>query len=244
MKKTKQKGGLGETSIESSSSTSGMGGKALAAISLSCLLIFGFVILNNLTYFFPFSSTNATSLSPSPSPSPSTSPSFSPFSSSSPSSSYSGQQVFNIPKNKYTYQDAQAMCKAFNARLATYDEIEQSYNDGGEWCSYGWSENQLALFPTQKSTYASLQKIKGHENDCGRPGVNGGYMANNTAKFGVNCYGVKPDINQEEQEKLLSASLYPKSQEDIEFDKRTEYWKGKIPEILLSPFNKTTWSII
>jgi hypothetical protein len=40
-----------------------------------------------------------------------------------------------------------------------------------------------------------LQKIKGHEHDCGRPGVNGGYIANPLVKFGVNCYGNKRKIN-------------------------------------------------
>ena len=62
----------------------------------------------------------------------------------------SGKEVFHIPNNKYTYKDAKAVCKAYGARLANYDEVENAYNKGGEWCSYGWSKNQLALFPTQK----------------------------------------------------------------------------------------------
>jgi hypothetical protein len=36
----------------------------------------------------------------------------------------------------------------------------------------------MALYPTQYNTWKELQKIKGHENDCGRPGINGGYMIN------------------------------------------------------------------
>jgi len=87
-------------------------------------------------------------------------------------------QVFNIPGNDYIYSDAKALCSAYGARLATYKEIEDTYKDGGEWCNYGWSDGQMALFPTQQKTYDELQKIEGHENDCGRPGVNGGYIAN------------------------------------------------------------------
>ena len=49
--------------------------------------------------------------------------------------------------------------------------------------------NQLALFPTQYGKWERLQKIKGHENDCGRPGINGGYIDNPNVKFGINCYG-------------------------------------------------------
>jgi hypothetical protein len=71
-------------------------------------------------------------------------------------------------------------------------EIENSYNNGAEWCNYGWSEGQMAYFPTQKSTWNELQKDDRLKNICGRPGVNGGYMLNPNIKFGANCFGVKP----------------------------------------------------
>ena len=73
------------------------------------------------------------------------------------------KQVFNIPGNLYSYDNADAVCKAYGAELATYDQIENAYNSGAEWCNYGWSANQLALFPTQKQTYNNLQKIQGHD---------------------------------------------------------------------------------
>ena len=34
----------------------------------------------------------------------------------------------------------------------------------------------MALFPTQYKSWKKLQKQKGRENDCGRPGINGGYI--------------------------------------------------------------------
>ena len=74
--------------------------------------------------------------------------------------------------NKYTYDQAKAVCKAFDGDLAKYEQLEDAYDKGASWCSYGWSSNQLALYPTQKSTYDKLQEIKGHKNDCGRPGIN------------------------------------------------------------------------
>ena len=94
------------------------------------------------------------------------------------------KQVFNIPGNYYSYEDAKAMCKAYGADLATYKQIEDAYENGAEWCNYGWSAEQLALFPTQQQTYDHLQKIPGHGRDCGRPGMNGGYIANKNVKFG------------------------------------------------------------
>jgi hypothetical protein len=153
-------------------------------------------------------------------------------------------QVFNIPGNDYIYPDAKALCSAYGARLATYNEVEEAYNNGGEWCNYGWSEGQMALFPTQKNTYDKLQKIEGHENDCGRPGINGGYMANPKLKFGVNCYGYKPRMNEKEEELMATAPIYPKTEKDIAMEKRVKYWKDKLSEILVSPFNHNTWSRI
>ena len=154
------------------------------------------------------------------------------------------EQVFNVPGNYYGYNDAKALCSAYGSRLATYNEIEDSYNSGGEWCNYGWSEGQMALFPTQKSTFHNLQGIKGHENDCGRPGINGGYMTNPHIKFGVNCFGYKPKINTEEEEMMQNTSPYPKTEKDILFEKRVDYWKTKLDQILVSPFNYNTWSKI
>ena len=154
------------------------------------------------------------------------------------------KQVFHIPGNNYTYDNADALCKAYGSRLATYDEIEQSYNNGAEWCSYGWSDKQLALFPTQKDTWNYLQTVKGHENDCGRAGINGGYIANENVKFGANCFGYKPKITDTELEMMQTTPLYPKTLKDIKEEKRVDYWRRKIPEILVSPFNKNVWSLL
>ena len=75
------------------------------------------------------------------------------------------KQVFNIPGNYYSYSNAKALCQAYGSNLATYQQIEDSYKNGGEWCNYGWSDGQMALFPTQQKTFDNLQNIKGHEHD-------------------------------------------------------------------------------
>jgi hypothetical protein len=151
------------------------------------------------------------------------------------------KQVFNIPGNYYNYNNAKALCKAYGSELASYDQLEKAYNDGAEWCNYGWSSNQLALFPTQQKTYNTLQTIKGHENDCGRPGVNGGYIANPQVRFGVNCYGNKPKITSEEEELMKTTSPYPETLQDKVFQKKVDFWKDKVDEILVSPFNHNSW---
>lgn len=105
----------------------------------------------------------------------------------------SDKQVFNVSNNLYTYEEAQKVCSAFDASLATYDQIEQSYANGGEWCNYGWSDGQMAFFPTQKETWEQLQDNPNTKNICGRPGINGGYIENPYVRFGANCYGIKPE---------------------------------------------------
>lgn len=154
------------------------------------------------------------------------------------------KQVFNIPGNYYSYNDAKTLCSAYGATLATYNDVEKAYNGGGEWCNYGWSEGQMALFPTQKVTYDNLQKISGHEHDCGRPGINGGYMANPRIKFGVNCYGYKPKITEEEEQGMMTNSPYPKTEKDILMEKRVDYWKNHLEDILVSPFNYKEWNMV
>jgi hypothetical protein len=47
-----------------------------------------------------------------------------------------GFEVFHVSNNLYDYEDAQSICKSFDSRLATYDDIEKSYNKGGEFCGY------------------------------------------------------------------------------------------------------------
>jgi len=154
------------------------------------------------------------------------------------------KQVFHIPNNKYTYEDAKAICKAYDSRLATYKEIDEAHEKGADWCGFGWSDGQMALYPTQFEKWQNLQKIPGHEHDCGRPGINGGYIANPKIKYGINCYGYKPKINEAEIQDMANRPIYPKTQKEIDFEKKVAKWKEKIPDILISPFNHENWSVI
>ena len=154
------------------------------------------------------------------------------------------KQVFHVPGNEYGYEDSKAICRAYGGRLATYKEVSDAYDKGADWCSFGWSDGQMALYPTQYDKWTNLQKIEGHEHDCGRPGINGGYIANPNVRFGINCYGYKPKITQDEARLMAASSLYPRTMKDVEFDKRVEYWRNKVPEILVAPFNHNNWSIL
>ena len=156
-----------------------------------------------------------------------------------------GNEVFNISSNAYTYDEAKAVCSIYGAELANYDQIEQAYNNGAEWCNYGWSEGQMAYFPTQKNTWTELQKNPKAKNNCGRPGINGGFMANPNLKFGVNCFGKKPDPTDDDVRRLESKKFqaYPDQIYDKEMKAKMEKWKKNADKMLqLNSYNRNMWS--
>jgi hypothetical protein len=152
------------------------------------------------------------------------------------------KQVFHISNNKYNYDDSKAICSAYGGRLANLDEMNKAYKDGASWCSYGWSDDQMILYPTQQKTLDKLKTIKGYEKACGRKGVNGGYIDNTNKKYGVNCYGVKPSMTGLDLDYLDRVTLYPETNEEKKIETRIDYWKSKLPELRMSPFNDESWS--
>ena len=147
------------------------------------------------------------------------------------------KEVFHISGNNYNYNEAPAVCAAYGAELASQDQITEAFSLGAEWCGYGWSAGGMALYPTQESTWATLQ---GETNEsrrtaCGRPGVNGGYFDPAT-KFGVNCYGIKP------KNKGTVLPL-PLPGDDGSFEKEVKKFKRLLESMNLSPFNRDIWSV-
>lgn len=153
-----------------------------------------------------------------------------------------GDEVFHVSNNLYTYQDAQYVCAALDAKLANYDQVEDAYNRGAEWCGYGWSDGQMALYPTQKKTWTQLQEF-GENNDCGRPGINGGYIANPNVRFGVNCFGQKPAATDKDLNDMGASYAFPTNPADDIIQAKVNYWKEHADKLLvLNSFNKDQWS--
>jgi len=197
----------------------------VAGILVFVLVYFGFVTVtnkdNNLDITFNPSAAPPLNITAGPSSLQSVAASAIPF---------KGPEVFYVADNKFTYEDAEYVCKAYDAELATYLQVEQAYNLGAEWCGYGWSAGGIALFPTQQASWEARitnPDVKKREV-CGRPGVNGGYF-DPSMKFGVNCYGVKP---KEPARPKVSA----------ENDRRIGMFKDQIDKLVVDPFAKTAWS--
>lgn len=149
-------------------------------------------------------------------------------------------EVYHVPGNRFTYNDAKAICKAFDGEMATFDQVYDSQKKGASWCSYGWTKDKLGLYPTSKSDWDKLQQKEGHKYDCGMPGINGGPVKNPHIKMGANCYGVKPEKSKLE-ELLDNKELYPKTLKEHIFDERVKFWKNRIGNVLILPFNNNNW---
>jgi hypothetical protein len=152
-----------------------------------------------------------------------------------------GKEVFNISSNKYTYYDAEPLCKALGAELATYDQVKEAWNKGADWCNYGWVKGQMALYPTSDETYKKLQGgPEDQRQACGRPGVNGGYFDNPEMRFGVTCSGTKPPQNKHDEESAAKGA--PLSPDALAFDKKVSQFKSDAEHIGILPFNTSKWT--
>jgi len=148
------------------------------------------------------------------------------------------KQVFNISNNIYTYDDAGAVCKAFGAELADYHQLRESYQKGADWCNYGWTKGQMALYPTQYSTWLKIQENEpDRRGECGAPGINGGYFENSQLQFGVNCYGIKPSPKDDERTKTKYMS-----DKEIETQRKVAQFRSKLNDITVLPFSQDKWS--
>ena len=151
------------------------------------------------------------------------------------------KEVFNIATDNYTYTDAEPLCKAFGAELATYDQVKEAWNKGADWCNYGWIKGQSAVYPTQQTTYDKLQAGPEEQRmSCGVPGVNGGYFDNPELRFGVNCYGSKPSEN--EADTRFAMDKHYLTPETLEYDRKVQNYKAQKDEIPVNPFKKGAWS--
>ena len=153
------------------------------------------------------------------------------------------KQVFNISENKYTYADAEPLCKALGAELATYDQVKKSWDSGADWCNYGWIKGQAAVYPTQKSTFDRLQSSSNDDErlSCGTVGVNGGFMDNPELRFGVTCYGDKPSQSEHDVQNMMKGPNPPLTPEVLAMKKKELRYKQHSNEIGVMPFNEKQW---
>lgn len=152
-----------------------------------------------------------------------------------------GKEVFNISSNTFSYYDAEPLCSALGAELATYDQVKEAWSKGADWCNYGWVKGQMAVYPTSADTYKKMQSgPEDGRGSCGQVGVNGGYFDNPEIKYGVTCYGKKPP--QTSQSAADVSKNTPTSPSALAYEQKVNEFKAKADSIGILPFNNNTWS--
>ena len=152
-----------------------------------------------------------------------------------------GKEVFNISSNKFTYYDAEPLCSALGAELATYDQVKEAWSKGADWCNYGWVKGQMALYPTSGDTFKKMQSgPEEGRGSCGQVGVNGGYFDNPELKYGVTCYGKKPPQTSHSAADVSKNT--PTSPSALAYEQKVHEFKAISDSIGILPFNNTSWS--
>lgn len=155
-----------------------------------------------------------------------------------------GKEVFNVAQNKFTYYDAEPLCRALGAELATYEQVKDAWGRGADWCNYGWVKGQMAVYPTQDDTYQKLQTgTPGERAACGTVGINGGFFDNPEMRFGVNCYGKKPPQSAHDEMKLMEQGKVPRSPEALTVDRLAAEFREQKDSLFVRPFNDAKWSL-
>lgn len=151
-----------------------------------------------------------------------------------------GGEVFSVSSNKFTYNDAEPLCKALGAELATYEQVKEAWGKGADWCNYGWVKGQMAVYPTQKDTWEKAQAgPEDQRMSCGNPGLNGGFFDNPELRFGVTCYGQKPAQSKHDEERVAAI---PKSPATLLFDKKVAEFRSQADVLGILPFNSGKWA--
>jgi len=152
------------------------------------------------------------------------------------------KEVFHLENQDYTYEQSKCKCESYGGKLATKSQVIDAYNKGANWCSYGWSEGQNAFYPVQKCYWDEMEEKNRHlpkhaRQFCGMPGVNGGYFANPSIKFGINCYGVKPAGQTSKEKKPYCPPMnFCKLEQNYEASHRLESDE-------IAPFNTDSWNM-
>ena len=156
-----------------------------------------------------------------------------------------GNEVFNVAQNRFTFYDAEPLCKALGAELASYEQVKDAWGKGADWCNYGWVKGQMAVYPTQKDSYEKLQMGPADQRGaCGTTGINGGFFDNPEMRFGVTCYGQKPAQSAHDEAKLMEEGKVPRSPETLKVDQMMQEFKKEADSLFVKPFNNDKWASV
>ena len=144
---------------------------------------------------------------------------------------------------KFKKNKANDVCEALDSELATYSQLKDASLNGAKWCLYGWLSDDR---PENAGEILGFYPNKGEKcNDKTSAPVAGSTIDDEImdTKLGVNCYGMKPVMDQElkdiinQKEQTEATVIEEKEQEAKEFSDR-------VNNSNIAPFNKdlNMWS--
>lgn len=152
------------------------------------------------------------------------------------------EEVFHVPNQLFTYEEAKLFCKQLGVRMANLNDLKRAYLKGASWMTLGWTDNQLGLYVLQPHNVRRYP-------EAGHVGINGGYFKNTKLRMGINCYGVKPkpdpkrlEIAYSDLQEVDGASPFGENRktQDAVADYMAQLKTG---DIVISPWNDTRWSV-
>jgi len=162
----------------------------------------------------------------------------------------SDKEVFLI-YNKVNYLQAKELCKVYNGRLATKEDLEEAFKDGANWCTWGWLDGEKIGYPVQEKFWSFIEKK--HKGHCGpTAGINIIDNIDPLKVYSVTCYGNKPKKSKNDIDlELVLNEVNADDSLQTEIDKckkakKEEEQKKWIDEekknIRIVTFNESKWS--
>lgn len=162
------------------------------------------------------------------------------------------KEVFLI-YNKVNYLQAKELCKLYKGRLATKEDLEEAFEDGANWCTWGWLDGEKIGYPVQEKFWTFIEKK--HKGHCGpTAGLNIIENIDPVKLYSVTCYGIKPPkskndtdlelvLNEVNADDSLQSEIEKckKSKREAEQKKWIDEEKKKIRIVT---FNDSKWSVM
>ncbi len=165
---------------------------------------------------------------------------------------YTDKKEVFLVYNKYTYSEAQEICKLYKGRIATEADLEKAFKNGANWCNWGWLEGKKIAYPVQEKYWEQVEKV--HKGHCGpTAGINKISKIDPSKKYSINCYGIKPRKSKHDLS-LDDGLLKYKNTDNLENrikqckldkqEKEAKKWaRDQKKNVRIVNFNKNKWSI-
>jgi hypothetical protein len=124
-------------------------------------------------------------------------------------------EVFHVGTWPYetTKEQAEGVCAAYGARVATKLELREALDNGASWCSCGWTRESRSNATISSTAFYPNNLVTANERtgNCGTYGATpraGIRDCPNNPLNGVNCFGIKPVKGTNTAIKNFAGSTY------------------------------------